>query len=43
MKGAIIENNCTIGPNSIVTNVILDNCLAVGVPCRVVKEIYSMD
>lgn len=37
MKGAKINDNSIIGSNSMVTNEIPTNCLAVGAPCKVVK------
>lgn len=39
MPGVTIGDNVTIGAGSIVTKSIPDNCLALGNPCRVVREI----
>lgn len=39
MPGVTIGNNVTIGAGSLVTKNIPDNCLALGSPCRVVREI----
>jgi maltose O-acetyltransferase len=39
MPGVIIGDNVTIGAGSIVTKSIPDNCLAMGNPCRIVREI----
>lgn len=38
MKGSIVEDNCIIGSNSMVSRIIPANSLAVGMPARVVKE-----
>ena len=37
MKGAKIGNNAIIGSNTIITNEIPCNCLAVGAPGKIVK------
>lgn len=37
-KGVTIGNNSVIGANSVVTKDIPDNCIAVGIPAKVVKE-----
>lgn len=39
MPGVTIGHNVTIGAGSIVTKSIPENCLAMGNPCRVVREI----
>lgn len=39
MPGATIGNNCIIGAGSIVTKNIPDNCVAVGVPARVISTL----
>jgi len=39
MPGVTIGDNVTIGAGSIVTKPIPDNCLALGNPCKVIKEI----
>ncbi len=41
--GVKIGNGCVIGAGSVVTKDIPDNCLAVGNPCRVVREITEKD
>lgn len=38
MKGAVIEDGAVIGSNTMVSKHIPANCLAVGMPARVVKE-----
>lgn len=38
MKGVTIGDNAVIGAGSIVTNDIPANCIAVGVPCKVIKQ-----
>jgi len=38
MPGVFIGNNAVIGANSVVTNQIPDNSIAVGNPCKVIKE-----
>ena len=38
LKGSVIGNNCVIGVGSIVTKLIPNNCVAVGIPAKVVKE-----
>ncbi len=38
MKGSIIGDNSIIGSNSIVNNEIPSNCIAVGMPAKIVKE-----
>lgn len=37
MPGCIIGNNCVIGANSVVTKSIPDNCMAVGIPAKIIK------
>lgn len=37
-KGVTIGNNSVIGANSVVTKNIPENCIAVGIPAKVVKE-----
>lgn len=39
LPGVTVGNNVTIGAGSVVTKNIPDNCVAVGNPCRVIKEI----
>jgi maltose O-acetyltransferase len=39
MPGVTIGNNVTIGAGSLVTKDIPDNCLALGSPCKVVREL----
>lgn len=41
--GVVIGDNCVIGAGSVVTKDIPANSVAVGVPCRVVREISEMD
>ncbi|MGN1124052.1 MAG: sugar O-acetyltransferase [Eubacterium sp.] len=41
--GVTIGNGCVIGAGSVVTRDIPDNCLAVGNPCRVVRQITDDD
>ncbi|MFD0826418.1 acyltransferase [Neobacillus sp. M.A.Huq-85] len=41
LKGAEIGSNCIIGVGAIVTNKIPSNCVAAGVPAKVVKENVS--
>lgn len=41
--GVTIGNGCVIGAGSVVTRDIPDNCLAVGNPCRVIREITDKD
>ena len=43
LPGVKIGKNCVIGAGSVVTRDIPDNCLAVGNPARVVKEIGEME
>lgn len=37
-KGVTIGDNCVIGANSVVTKNIPANCIAVGIPAKIVKE-----
>jgi acetyltransferase-like isoleucine patch superfamily enzyme len=37
MAGVNIGNNCVIGANSVVTMDIPDNCVAVGIPAKIIK------
>ncbi len=39
LPGVTIGNGCVIGAGSVVTKDIPDNSLAVGNPCRVIREI----
>ena len=39
LPGVTIGKNSVIGAGSIVTHSIPDNCVAVGNPCRVIKQI----
>ncbi len=39
LGGVTIGNNVVIGAGSVVVKDIPDNCIAVGNPCRVIKEI----
>ena len=41
--GVTIGNNCVIGAGSVVTRDIPDNTLAVGVPCRPLRELSEKD
>ena len=41
--GVTIGSGCVIGAGSVVTRDIPDNCLALGNPCRVVREITEAD
>lgn len=41
--GVTIGNGCVIGGGSVVTRDIPDNTLAVGTPCRVIREITEAD
>lgn len=41
--GVTIGDNCVIGAGSVVTRDIPDNSLAVGVPCRVLRQIDESD
>ena len=43
LPGVHIGKNCVIGAGSIVTRDVPDNSLAVGNPCRVIKEIGESD
>ena len=43
MPGVTIGNNVVIGSGSVVTNDIPSNSVAVGNPCRVVREITEKD
>lgn len=43
MPGVTIGNNVVIGGGSVVTNDIPDNSVAVGNPCRVIREITEED
>jgi len=38
MPGVTIGNNVIVGARSVVTRDIPDNCIAVGSPCRVIKQ-----
>jgi acetyltransferase-like isoleucine patch superfamily enzyme len=38
MKGAVVGDGCVIGQYSLVNKQIPKNCLAVGMPAKVVKE-----
>lgn len=38
IEGIVIGNNVTIGAGAVVINDIPDNCIAVGVPAKVIKE-----
>ena len=39
LPGVTIGKNSVIGAGSIVTHSIPDNCVAIGNPCRVIKQI----
>jgi len=41
--GVKIGSGCVIGAGSVVAKDIPDNCLAVGNPCRVIREITEKD
>lgn len=41
LPGVKIGNNCVIGAGSVVTKDILDNSIAVGNPCRIIKNIEN--
>lgn len=41
--GVNIGNNCVIGSGSVITKDIPANCIAVGNPCRVIREITDED
>lgn len=43
LPGVTIGNNVVIGAGSVVTHDIPDNCVAVGSPCRILKEITDYD
>ena len=43
MPGVTIGNNVIIGARSVVTRNIPDNCIAVGSPCRVIKQGISTE
>ena len=43
MPGVHIGSNVVIGGGSVVTKNIPDNCIAVGNPCRVVRQITEED
>lgn len=43
MSGVIIGENTVIGAGSVVTKSIPANCVAVGNPCRVLREINEQD
>ena len=43
LGGVTIGNNVVVGAGSVVTKDIPDNCLAVGNPCRAVREITESD
>lgn len=38
MKGVVIGDNAIIGAGSVVTKDIPENCIAAGVPCRVIRQ-----
>lgn len=38
LPGVKIGNGCIIGANSVVNNNILENCIAVGIPAKVIKK-----
>jgi acetyltransferase-like isoleucine patch superfamily enzyme len=38
MPGVVIGDNVVVGANSVVTSDLPDNCVAVGHPCRVIRE-----
>lgn len=38
-KGVTIGENSVIGMNSVVTHDIPSNCIAVGIPCKVIRTI----
>lgn len=38
-KGVTIGANSVIGMNSVVTHNIPANCVAVGIPCKVIKQL----
>lgn len=37
LKGTIIENNSIIGANAVVSGIVKENCMAVGIPAKVIK------
>lgn len=39
----VIGNNVIIGPNAVVLNDIPDNCIAVGIPARIIKENINVE
>jgi len=43
LEGVKIGNNVVIGSGSVVTKDIPDNMIAVGNPCRVIREITEAD
>ena len=43
LGGVTIGDNTVIGAGSVVTKSIPSNVIAVGVPCRVVREITAVD
>ena len=43
MKGVKIGKNSIIGMGSIVTKDIPENCIAVGIPCRVIRKLFERD
>ena len=43
MPGVTIGNNVVIGGGSVVTKDIPDNMIAVGNPCKVIREITEAD
>jgi acetyltransferase-like isoleucine patch superfamily enzyme len=43
LKGVCIGDNSVIGANSVVTKYIPENVLAVGNPCKVVKELETLE
>ncbi len=42
LQGVKIGNGCIIGANSVVTKSISDNCIAAGIPAKVIKQ-YNFD
>ncbi len=43
LPGVTVGNNCVIGAKSVVTRDIRDGVIAVGNPCRVLREITVAD
>lgn len=43
LKGSLIEDNCIIGTRSVVTNRVIQNSIAVGVPAKIIRHNVTWD